>query len=363
MKKIYFIFAVLFSITLYSCQTYTVVPIDYLIPADVSFPAQIKKVGIVNNTAEEPGRIAESTALDSILLKNTNGYVETYTLNGDPEIATEALAECIAAENYFDEVVICDSVLQVSGTLKQTPSLSKDEINKLAESLDVDMLISLEELKIQVKRRVFSMGDMGFLGSVDAKVYPKINLYVANRNSPLIMINGNDSIFWEDFESTLMAARTKVVPDKQLIAEASDFAGTIPVKYMIPHWETTGRFFYNNGSPEMRDAAFFVQENNWDKAFALWQKYFETAKGVKKARAASNISLYYEIKDDQDKAHEWGVKALELAKVANKISGNESQTDTNNDYTRIRYNQSILEERRSNFVKLKMQMDRFSDDF
>jgi hypothetical protein len=188
-------------------------------------------------------------------------------------------------------------------------------------------------------------------------------LYIASRNSPLVVINGNDSIFWEDIELTLTAARTKFVPDGQLIAEASGFAGTIPVKYMTPHWKTVSRIFYNNGSPEMRDAAFLVQGKHWDKAFALWETFFKKAKGIKKARAASNISLYYEMKDDLEKAHEWGEKALELARVADKIPEDENMINLSNDYVRIRYNQSILKERRSNFAMLKMQMSRFSDDF
>jgi tetratricopeptide (TPR) repeat protein len=340
-----------------------VLPIDYLVPAEVSFPAQIKRVGIVNNVGETPGRIAKNTVVDSILLEKTNGFLEQYWLNGDPKVTAEALAESLAGENYFDEVIICDSVLQASGAPKQAPFLSKEAVNALTERLDVDMLISLEEIQVEVKRQVFPMANIGFLGTVDAKVYPKVNLYIANRTSPLVMINGNDSISREDLVSTLIAARTKVVPDEQLIAEASDFAGALPVRYMTPHWKTAGRFFYDNGSPEMRDAAFFVRENRWDKAFALWETFFEKAKGIKKARAASNISLYYEMKDDLKKAHEWGAKALELAKVALQIPEDERTTSLSDDYTRIRYNQSILEERRSHFTALKMQMNRFNDDF
>lgn len=363
MKKISFIYTVLLSMMFYSCQTYTVVPIDYLVPADVSFPTQIKKVGIVNNTNKAPGRIPENAALDSALIKSSNGHFENYILNGDPKVATESLAEYVAAENYFDEVIICDSALQARDVPKTTPFISKEDINKLTRNLDVDMLISLEELQIHVKRQVFPMGSMGYLGTVDAKVFPRVNLYIPNRNSPLVMINSNDSIFWEDFETTVTYARTKVVPDEVLVAEASDFAGSIPVKHMTPHWKTSSRFFYNNGSPEMRDAAVFVQANDWDKAFEIWQKYFEKAKGIKKAHAASNISLYYEIKDDLEKAHEWGSKALELAKIANKIPDEMSEINGYNDYGRIRQNQNILEERRINFVTLKMQMNRFNDDF
>lgn len=364
MKRLYFISALIIA-CFYSCQTVNMISIDYLVAADISFPAQIKRVGIVNNVSEAPGRIKADAALDSILLVKSNGFMERYTLNGDPKIATEALAESVADENYFDQVVICDSALQVTGTLRKEPMLSKEAVNQLAESLDVDMLISLEQLPIKVERQVISMGEMGYLGTVDVKVHPRVYLYIPNRNSPLVMINGNDSIFWQDMENSKEAARTKVIPDEQIVAEGSDFAGTLPVKHMTPHWKSANRFFYTSGSPLMRDAAYFVQSDNWDKALPLWEKAFETQKGKKKAHAASNIALYYEINDDLEKADEWGAKALEIAKIAENIpDGMDPRRMTElNDYARIYYNRSDLQKRKEDFMKLKIQMDRFSDDF
>jgi len=364
MKRLFFLHTAIFLILLQSCQTVNQLPIDYLVPADISFPAQIKKVAIINNVSESPGRIKEDSALDSILLIQTKGYLERYTLNGDPQIAIESLAESVASENYFNEVVICDSALHVSGAPKSEPHLNKSVINNLTSQLDVDMLIVLEQLQIKVQRQVFPMGEMGFLGNIDAKVYPRVSLYIPNRNTPLVLINGNDSIFWEEWGSTLLNARTKIAPDEQLITEASDFAGTIPIKYITPHWKTANRYIFINGSPEMRDAAFLLQNEDWEKALPIWEKAYHKYKGKKKARAASNISFYYEIKDDLDKAEEWGKKALDLMKVVDKIEGDvDSSKILSMDHAYIYHNQLDLAERRTKFSALKMQMDRFNDDF
>lgn len=363
MKKIYPICLIVFSIVFYSCQTVTLMPIDYLVPSDVSFPSQIKRVGIVNNVSESAGRITENAELDSILLKQSNGFMERYTLNGDPQVATEALAEAVAGANYFDEVVICDSALQASHTSKELHLIDREDVNQLITELDVDMLIALEQIQVKVQRQTYSMGELGYIGTVDAKVYPKVNLYIAKRNGPLIIINGNDSVFWEEMASTRENARKKVVPDEQLIAEASEFAGSIPLKYMLPYWETGDRFFYTSGSSEMRDAAFFVQSDEWDKALPLWEKVYASQKGKKKAQAASNISLYYEIKDDMDKAQEWGNRALEQMRIAEKIESDVKVENMSINYARIYFNQRSLTERKNNFSKLKMQMDRFENDF
>lgn len=363
MKKICSIYIIMIGFLFYSCQTINVIPIDYLIPADISFPSQIKRIAVVNNVRQSPGRIYSET--DSLLLAKTNGFYEMYIVNGDPQVTTEALAEAIAAENYFNEVVICDSALQAGKTPREESILSKETVGELTKLLDVDMLIALEEIQIAVQRQVYPMGEMGYLGNINVKTYPKVNLYIPNRHAPLVMINGSDSIFWEGFANSPLNARTKIISDEQLINEASDFAGSIPIKYMTPHWNTVNRYFFNNGSSEMRDAAFFVQSNNWDKAFTLWERAYETEKGKKKAKIASNISLYYEMKDDLDKAEEWGKKAVDLMKVANNINEDSVLVSSllSTDLRCIYYNLVDLSKRKENFAKLKMQMERFNDDF
>ena len=53
-KSYSLVFIVLFLLTLGSCQSLEQIPIDYLQPADLSFPPQLRKVAIVNNTSDAP---------------------------------------------------------------------------------------------------------------------------------------------------------------------------------------------------------------------------------------------------------------------------------------------------------------------
>ena len=97
-----------------SCQSVEQLSIDYLLPADVSFPQQLKKVAIVNNVPaddSEPSVTKTETESD---------YIETATFSGNPAITAEALAQALAEGNYFDEVVICDSALQATGSTAKT---------------------------------------------------------------------------------------------------------------------------------------------------------------------------------------------------------------------------------------------------
>ena len=87
------------------CQTVEPLAIDYMLPADVSFPPSLKRVAIVNNMPEVPDNkpiLAKEKKKDDFEIASKTDYY-----NGNAAIATESLAEALAHENYFnaDEVV------------------------------------------------------------------------------------------------------------------------------------------------------------------------------------------------------------------------------------------------------------------
>ena len=109
-------FISLFLLLFNSCQSIEQISIDYLQPADLSFPPQLRKVAVVNNTSDAP-----DNKLITEVQKTKENVPEvsraTAYANGDPKIAAESLAEEIAHQNYFDEVVICDSALRANDKL------------------------------------------------------------------------------------------------------------------------------------------------------------------------------------------------------------------------------------------------------
>ena len=291
MAKFYSLaFVSLLLLALGSCQSLEQISIDYMQPGDMTFPSQLRKVAIVNNTSTEP---------DNKLITQTEKPKEnvpeishaTAYANGNVKIAAESLAEEIAHQNYFDVVVICDSALRA-----------------------------------------------------------------------------NDSIFWEEYGGSVTETFAHMIPDAQMLREASEFAGTIPVKQLLPFWKTGKRYLYTGGSVQMRDAAIFVRENSWDRAFELWEQVYNgTKKEKKKMKAALNIAVYYEMKDSLAKAEEWAVKAQQLAQKVDKKNIPENAAyatidDIPNYYLTTLY-ANELKERNSQLPKLKMQMERFNDDF
>ena len=150
----YSYYLLLFSLLLFSgCQSVEQLSIDYMLPAEVSFPETLKRVAIVNNMPEVPDNKLIASEEDKKKSETEIARKVDY-YNGDATITTEALANALAAENYFNEIVICDSALRAKDITPRENTLTKDEVNELTQSLDVDFLIALENIQMHSIRRI-----------------------------------------------------------------------------------------------------------------------------------------------------------------------------------------------------------------
>lgn len=351
-----------------SCQSLEQISIDYLQPADLSFPPQLRKVAVVNNAGDAPDNKltaqTEKTRENSpVIISQATAYA-----HGDTKIAAEALAEEIANQNYFDEVVICDSALRANDKMARENMLSQEEVRQLASDLGADIIIAVENLQLKATKTVRYLNEFNcFQGAVDVKAYPTVRVYLPERTRPMNTLHPVDSIFWEEFGMSATEAAARMIPDTKMLEEASEFAGTVPVKYIVPMWKKGARYLYTGGSVAMRDAAVYARENSWDDAYGLWRQAFDGTKSEKKKmRAAHNIAISYEMRDSLPQAQEWEEKAQQLAKkveIKNTPDNvHVSIDDVPNYYLTTQY-LAELKERNSHLLKLNIQMSRFNDDF
>ena len=349
-----------------ACQSIQPLSIDYMKPAEVSFPASLKRVGVVNNMPSTPETHrmpadAEPPKDELEIRRKTEYYL------GNAQLATESLAESLAAENYFDEVIICDSALRAQDRIPRESTLSREEVNTLADNLGVDFLIALENVQVRSLRRVSFLPDIqAYYETTDVKVFPTFSIYLPDRQGPVTTIQSTDSIFWEEAGISEAEVRSRLIAKEDLIETASEFAGSSPVQYLLPHWKTAPRYLFTGGSVEMRDAAVYVREQNWEDAIRLWKQVYETKKGKRKMYAAYNIALGYEMQDSIATATEWAKKAQEQARKIDKIDQQNSQSVTPASIPNFVFTSLYVEElqdRKNSQMKLSVQMQRLGDDF
>ena len=364
MAKYYHYLLLSCLLLLAGCQSVEYLAIDYMLPADVSFPPSLKRVGVVNNMPEVPENkpiLAKEKKKDDFEIARKVDYY-----NGNATIATETLAEALADENYFNEVIICDSALRTGDITPREAMLSQEEVNRLVDNLDVDFLIALENVQIHTTRKIKYMRDWGvYYGTVDAKVYPTVSVYLPNRGTPMVTVNSKDSIFWEEAGNGPFV-QSHLISEEDVIIQASEFAGTIPVKKLLPYWKTAGRYLFCGGSVNMRDAAVYVREKQWETAIDLWKQTYATKKGKKKMQAAYNLAVGYEMLDSITTAVGWALKAQAEARIVDGVDKKDlthlTQADLPN-YVLTTLYVTELKEREEGLARLNMQMQRFNNDF
>lgn len=350
MGKILNIFFFVLCLSLASCKVINSVSIDYMLPADICFPPEVKNVAIVNNTPQGE----EKPLLKKPDERKKDAAVPVAVFDGYAKLTAEELANNVAEKNYFDQVIICDSALRAKDHVQRETQLSQDEVKELTQSLGVDMLLSLERVKLYFNGNVAYLSDSPVLAEVlDAKVSSMVRIYLPARPTALFGLNDRDSIYW--------TGSWNITDD--VVKEASSFAATLPLKHILPTWKTVDRYYYASGSIEMRDAAVCVREDTWEDAFKLWGKTFKLKSDKMRMRAAYNIALYYEMKDQLENAKEWLEKAKSIAEK--KLPKNEDGEvlESTQDYALILLYKADLDERVTNMQKLNLQMSRFKDDF
>ena len=107
------------------CQSVEPLSIDYMLPAEISFPTNLRRVAVVNNMPPVPDNQMIIENREEQPKARTEVARKTGYFNGNARIALESLAETLADENYFDEVVICDSALRANDKVQRESTLSR----------------------------------------------------------------------------------------------------------------------------------------------------------------------------------------------------------------------------------------------
>jgi hypothetical protein len=350
---------------LVGCQTVEQLSIDYMLPAEVSFPSALKRVGVVNNMPPSPDNqmiVDRPSKEEGEIARLINYY------NGDARTTTEALADALADGNYFDQVIICDSALRASDAIPRESTLTRDEVTQLTSQLQVDFIVALENVQIRTIRRVNFVPEwQAYDATLDAKVYPVVKIYVPRRNGVMATIAAADSIFWDASGLTMASANARLIEEKKAIEEASRFAGSVPVKKLLPYWKSGVRHYFAGGSVNMRDAAVYVSRKQWSNAVALWQKEFDTKKHPKqKMQAAYNLAFGYEMQDSIQAACRWIDQAQKFAYEADNVEAKQ-QDETVEEWLVPNYAEAVryaieLKERQEGMVRLNAQMKRIKDE-
>ena len=314
---------ILLSVT--ACTSLQPLSYERLQPADVNFPGQIRKVGIVNN-------------MPPVHQDYKNVDYKSASLEVDGNVVVEALAKEVVAVNYFDQVVIYDEEFRKSTSPLDQP-IPKEVADDLIRTLDVDMLLAMERVNVELKESTMFIPEWNAeVSAVDGIVTSVVRVYLEQRESPLFTVQKTDTLCWEI---------TSKLTFNDIMKEASEYAASMPMQNLLPYWEEKERYYFDGGNVEMRDAGVCVREQNWEEASVLWEEVYNKKKGKAKMRAAYNLAVYSEMINDFEAAKAY----LDVASALSDEGSWEQQL--------ILVYQFNLEKEHQKNQRLNIQMKRF----
>lgn len=312
------------ALLLTACRMMESVPLQTLQPADVCLPTEVRKVGVV--------------------------YRPCVGARGQEARVADELARRVNEGNYFDQVLILDSALCAGG---DEPLLSLAVVQEVTSSLQVDALLSVERVQLDFAREVYALPeDGGLQAELCGRMGIATALYLPARRQPLVVFSDRDSLFWDAWQV-----------DESRLAEAVRHVASLPPKHWLPSWEDHVRLFYTGGCADLRDAAVCVRAADWELARACWLRTYDRKERRLRLRAAYNLALYYEVADDPSQALQWLEKALELASAGQTFDAEGTPVNSGYDYALIAAAYARMKQREVDLQKLKLQMQRFADDF
>ena len=345
MKKLWGCILV-FAVLLTGCRSASVLSFDVWRPAKVTFPADIVRVTVVNNSAEPNEQEGNK-------YKDISG--KEYTLVVPHDSTTYRLAEYIALElsdaHYFPEITIFyDDSITLPKSLY--PLLSENQLSIVRGGADNTAVVSLDKTDMVVNMEdhtlLGSSGETVFVTDLSVATTLNLRVYWPNKIEPSSEMV-TDTLYWQSFGYTPDEAHSSLPLTAEFIQEAMRQISARVRELFIPHVDNVNRYIYTSTNPAMDDAYDFWQQKKYKEASYLWEYVYEEQKNeTTRAMAAANLAVYNELFDNYKVAIEWVDKSLSLF---------EKRVDSNaSDITALRDYRRQLMERKSDNSLLQKQM-------
>jgi tetratricopeptide (TPR) repeat protein len=312
MKRITpFLIVLLVGLLLSSCAGIKYLTVETREPAQVALPSDVLSVIVVNNVVEQPDDIGH----DSKLLGRSDVQKEKGSSDSIAVYYTEALAQFLEEEDYFQRVLFLDEPLRDDKDFFREQPLTPEMMNEIRSKTGADAIISLDKLIMETRKQEFYRQQGYTYSAMTGKIHSILRVYLPTMEGKIPAVHYIDSIRWEGFDiPDKLAYADAMLPSREegmklLAVEAAE-----KMTYVFaPHWEMQDRWYYTLPGSLMREGEAFAKRAEWFSAIEKWETFYNSRSNkTNKAKAATNIALAYEMLDDMDKALEWAIIANDL---------------------------------------------------
>jgi hypothetical protein len=302
---------ILTCLTLYSCKTEEVY-YNVTVPAPVTIPSYVKKVGIINRSLVSDSNGVRKTIDDVLSVKG-------------PRLDKECSNECIRGlkdallqGNIFQNIVFLDSVNIKNSYPGAFPSpLSWDKIEEICRLNNVDALFALELFHTgnRVNLVPSPAGLMGSAIASSASVGTNVStgwrIYDPQNRLILDECPITRGLTFAGGGLNPLDEASALMNHKEVVMGVSYNIGQSYAQRILPYIIRICHEFYIKGSINFKIARRMADAGDWNNAADLWNKETTNPKFKIRARAYYNMAIISEINGDVDGAIGWAQKAYE----------------------------------------------------
>jgi hypothetical protein len=319
MSKFYqYIFPLLFLPALSSCYTVSTISVEILRPAELSLPAEINQVAVLNRSLLN---VPDSLLNDSLVVIETS---PEYLYNITTTEAVKSLGYFVrkipSALDIPEELILesfPEDSIYLPGRLK------RNELSDLALELETDALITLDyiyindelrtELLYQLSRGAYEPYHVAYISRQISVVWRFYYL------SALMMIDEylfTDSLRFyarhSDWEAINAIQNMLVDVDfiRSNYLETGYLLGYQYAKRIAPAFRLEERSYYSGKSFWLKRAGKYISRAKWDQAEEILLNYIRHENPQKAAAAFHNLALIGELESDLELARFYVKMAL-----------------------------------------------------
>lgn len=311
-KNINYAIIILLIVFSTSCISTKTLTIEIPQQSKKELPSSIQSLTLVNRTVDYKFTNLDSDSLQQIFY---NQNFNTDTVINDiqaSDTTIKALGELLFESGRYDFVIPKKRFLNFKRNSFLNVEMPWKEVRELCETYNTDAVLSLDHFKTRVatdyeKNSLYDPRSDGFATSSYAKMkiyYEALfRVYDPVQEKVLTREFLRDTLVWEDMDFSTRALFERFTPVKTALSEAGiaialDFAGKISTV-----WHEERRNYFPSGDSNLKQAAKFVTNGNWETAMALWNDTAEKTKSkALKSKAELNIAIAYELQGDLNKA-------------------------------------------------------------
>lgn len=345
-KTIPLLVVVATSLLLYSCAGIKYLTVETREPAQVALPSNVFSLTIVNNVVQQPDDIGHETQLigrsSQERAKASSDSIAIYY--------TEALAQFLNEEDYFQNVLFYPEPLRNDADFFQELPLTPEKMNAIRKETGADAVISLDKLIIQTEKKD-QFRQQGYTYSeMTGRINSVLRVYLPTMEGKIPTVQYTDSIRWEGLDIQNIPAYIDItLPTREEVMKQLAVRAAEKMTYVFaPHWEKQNRWYYTLPHTLMREGESFAKSANWVAAIEKWETFYNSRSNKsEKAKAANNIAFAWEMLDDMKQALEW-------ANISSQMF-NQSSAPNSLDRRRSLLYKNELERRVSTLNKLNME--------